>query len=77
MYRLYLSGKVVSSQSTIFSVFNDVNCTITSGRPPEKSLSLRYNTFSSVSLHKLQYTYNHILIDCIYSTQKSGLMRRG
>ena len=67
-YILYLTGNVVSLQSHKYSVFNDVSCPITSGRPPEKLLPLRSNSFSSVSLLKLQYTYNHILIVCIYST---------
>ena len=76
-YILYLTGNVHvdSLHLPSFSVFNDVSCPITSGRPSEKLLKLRYNTFSSVSLLKLQYTFNHILIDCIYSTHLPNIKK--
>ena len=54
---LYPTGNVDSLHRPRFSVFNDVSWSITSGRQSEKLVPSRSNTFSSVSLFKLQYTY--------------------
>ena len=52
--KTYLSGSVVRPHPCKFSVFNDVSCSITFGRPSEKSLQLTFNSVNSLRLLRLQ-----------------------